>query len=104
VGAGRDTRYRMATSVTGIPVRTSITRDTAARPHSAPPGIGLRPDVVNLDTPAVRVVRTVVEVSGNTSFKPYPKSMAGVRTVPLPSWVVSVLREHMQAFPASDSG
>jgi integrase len=66
--------------------------------------IGLRPDAVNLDTPAVRVVRTVVEVSGNTSFKPYPKSMASVRTVPLPTWVVKALREHMQAFPVSDSG
>jgi integrase len=66
--------------------------------------IGLRPDAVNLDTPAVRVMRTVVEVSGNTSFKPYPKSLAGVRTVPLPSWVVSALREHMRAFPVSDSG
>ena len=54
---------------------------------------GLRWDAVNLDTEEVRVIRTVVEVAGRTSFKPYPKSRAGRRTVPLPAFVAELLRE-----------
>lgn len=45
---------------------------------------GLRLDALDLDRARLSVVRTVVEVSGHTSFKPYPKGSAGRRTVPLP--------------------
>jgi integrase len=49
-------------------------------------------------------MRTVVEVSGITSFKPYPKSRAGARTVPLPSWAVTALRHHLERYPVGDGG
>jgi integrase len=66
--------------------------------------IGLRTDAVNLDKSEVRVKRTVVEVSGTTSFKPYPKSEAGARTVPPPSWAVTALRQHLERYRVSDGG
>lgn len=70
-------------------------------------GVGLRwgeaagvcADALDLDRAQVRVVRTVIgtviEVAGHTSFKPFPKSAAGQRTVPLPAWLVTILREHL---------
>lgn len=45
------------------------------------------------------MIRTVIEVSGHTSFKPYPKSTAGRRSVPIPSWLVVLLREHVERYP-----
>jgi hypothetical protein len=45
------------------------------------------------------VVRTVVEVSGHTSFKPYPKSSAGRRTVPLSGWLMPIIREQLDQYP-----
>lgn len=66
--------------------------------------VGLCTDALDLDAGTVRVIRTVVEVAGHTSFKPFPKSRAGRRTVPLPSWVVTALREHLAAYPAEDGG
>ncbi|NKQ53310.1 site-specific integrase [Amycolatopsis sp. K13G38] len=67
--------------------------------------VGLRTDAVNLgDKPAVRVIRTVIEVSGHTSFKPYPKSRAGARTVPLPNWAADLLREHLTRYRPEDGG
>ena len=65
---------------------------------------GLCADVLDLDSAAVRVIRTVIEVSGHTSFKPYPKSGAGRRTVPLPSWLVALLRQHLDANPHGEAG
>lgn len=44
--------------------------------------VGLRWDAVDLPATTLRVVRTVVEVSGYVSDKPYPKSRAGRREVP----------------------
>ena len=44
---------------------------------------GLRRDALDLDGRALVVLRTVIEVSGSTSFKAFPKSSAGRRTVPL---------------------
>ncbi|MEW2508146.1 tyrosine-type recombinase/integrase [Amycolatopsis sp. NPDC047767] len=61
--------------------------------------IALCMDAVDLDAGNVRVIRTVIEVAGSTSFKPYPKSRAGRRTVPLPAWVVSELRAHLERYP-----
>ncbi|MGH3546863.1 MAG: hypothetical protein ACRDQU_01785 [Pseudonocardiaceae bacterium] len=52
----------------------------------------LRVDALDLNCAQLRVIRTVVEVSGHTSFKPYPKSSAGRRTVPLPGWYRSSAR------------
>jgi integrase len=49
-------------------------------------------------------VRTVIEVSGHTSFKPYPKSRAGTRTVPLPNWAADHLRQHLKRYPVGDGG
>jgi integrase len=60
---------------------------------------GLRRDALDLERTQLRVIRTVVEVSGHTSFKPYPKSSAGRRTVPLPSWLVPIIREHLERYP-----
>lgn len=60
---------------------------------------GLRVDALDLDGRELRVIRTVVEVGGHTSFKPYPKSGAGRRTVPLPAWLVPIIREHLDRFP-----
>ncbi|MGI8816416.1 MAG: tyrosine-type recombinase/integrase [Pseudonocardia sp.] len=61
-------------------------------------------DAIDLDRAQVRIIRTVVEVSGHTSFKPYPKSTAGRRSVPLPGWLVDLLREHMTGVPAGAGG
>jgi integrase len=44
-------------------------------------------------------MRTVVEVAGHTSFKPYPKSRAGARTVPLPAWALVLLLNHLERYP-----
>ncbi len=60
---------------------------------------GLRLDALDLGHAQLRVIRTVVEVSGHTSFKPYPKSGAGRRTVPLPSWLVPIIRKHLDRYP-----
>lgn len=66
--------------------------------------VGLCTDSVNLDAGTVHVVRTIVEVAGYTSFKPYPKSRAGRRHVPLPSWCITALREHLETHPPEDNG
>ncbi|ALE85678.1 tyrosine-type recombinase/integrase [Pseudonocardia sp. HH130629-09] len=60
---------------------------------------GLRTDALDLDAARLSVIRTVVEVSGSTSFKPFPKSRAGRRTVPLPGWLLPVIREHLDRWP-----
>jgi integrase len=46
----------------------------------------------------------VVEVTGHTSFKPFPKSTAGRRTVPLPAWLVDIVREHMAGVSPGEGG
>ncbi len=60
---------------------------------------GLRLDALDLKRARLSVIRTVVEVSGHTTFKPYPKSSAGRRTVPLPAWLVPIIREHLDRYP-----
>jgi integrase len=65
---------------------------------------GLRDDALDLDAGTLRVIRTVVEVSGNTAFKPYPKTGAGRRTVPLPDWLITMLREHVECYGLGDHG
>lgn len=63
---------------------------------------GLRIDAINLERGSLEVVRTVVEVSGNTSFKPFPKTAAGRRTVPMPGWLVRIVREHLDQWPTGE--
>lgn len=66
--------------------------------------VGLCRDAVDLDRARVTVVRTVIEVNGNTSMKPFPKSSAGWRTIPLPPWAVALLREHLDIYPLGAAG
>lgn len=61
-------------------------------------------DALDLDRRQLRVIRTVVEISGSTRFTAFPKSAAGRRTVPLPAWLVPILVEHLDAFPPGDRG
>lgn len=66
--------------------------------------IGLRNDALDLADRKVHVIRTVVEVSGRSSIKPYPKSGAGRRSVPLPGWLVEIIRLHLNKYPAGAEG
>jgi integrase len=66
--------------------------------------VGLCADALDLDAARLRVIRTVIEVAGHTSFKPFPKTTAGRRTVPLPAWLVGLLREHMARYPRGEAG
>jgi len=65
---------------------------------------GLRRDALDLDSGSLSVLRTVIEVSGNTSFKAFPKSAAGRRTVPLPAWLVTIVGEHLERWPTDPNG
>lgn len=65
--------------------------------------IGLCSDALDLDAGHLRVIRTVIEVSGHTSFKPFPKSTAGRRTVPMPAWLIAELRAHLAAYPHGEA-
>jgi integrase len=40
----------------------------------------------------VRVIRTVIEVAGHTSLKPFPETPAGWRTIRLLGWLVELYR------------
>jgi integrase len=66
--------------------------------------VGLCDDALDLDAATLRVVRTVIEVSGRTAFKPFPKTGAGRRSVPLPAWLVALLREHVETYPRGEAG
>ena len=55
---------------------------------------GLAWSAVDLDVREVHVHRVAVETSGPIVLRPYPKSRAGVRRVPLPRFAVAALREH----------
>lgn len=50
------------------------------------------------------MIRTVVEVNGRTAFKLYPKSGAGRRTIPLPDWLLPILRDHIARYRAGRAG
>ncbi|MCA1192785.1 site-specific integrase [Saccharopolyspora sp. 6V] len=63
--------------------------------------VGLCPDALDLEAGTLSVIRTVVEVSRNTSFKPFPKSSAGRRSVPLPPWPARHSRDHLREWPPS---
>jgi len=65
---------------------------------------GLRWDALDLAARVVRVVRVAVEVSGYVTDKPYPKSRAGRRVVPLPEFVIDLLTEHKKCYPPGTAG
>jgi integrase len=65
---------------------------------------GLCDDALDPQRRTLRVIRTVVEVSGNTSFKPYPKSAAGRRTIPIPAWLRPTLLTHLDHHPPGEHG
>ena len=56
---------------------------------------GLPWDAVDLDDAEVHVRQVVVELSGRLDLRPYPKTRAGWRTVPMPGFVVAALRAHL---------
>lgn len=60
---------------------------------------GLCLDALDLAAGRLQVIRTVIEVSGHTAFKPYPKSAAGRRTIPLPPWLTEIITHHLAAYP-----
>jgi integrase len=65
---------------------------------------GLCADALTLEQRRLRVIRTIIEVSGQTSFKPFPKSAAGRRTIPLPPWLIEILQEHRETYPLGENG
>lgn len=64
--------------------------------------VGLRWNAVMAD--AVLVERVAVEVSGHVTAKPYPKSTAGRREVPLPPLVQQQLARHRDAYGTGPHG
>lgn len=65
---------------------------------------GLCTDALDLDVGTLRVIRTVVEVNGHTAFKLYPKSGAGRRSIPLPDWLLAILRDHTARYRPGRAG
>ena len=65
---------------------------------------GLRWESLDLDAKVVHVVRVAVEIAGTVAVKPYPKSRAGRRTVPVPDFAVGLLAAHREAFSAGSRG
>jgi hypothetical protein len=65
---------------------------------------GLRWDAVDLASAELQVVRVAIEVRGRVSYKPYPKSKAGRRTVPLPPFLIELLAEHQAHYPEGPFG
>lgn len=63
---------------------------------------GLRWEAVDLDARRLRVVRVLVEVAGRITVKPYPKSRAGRRSVPVPAAVLELLAAHRIAYPSPE--
>jgi integrase len=66
--------------------------------------IGLRWDAIREDVGTLRVERVAVEVSGHVTCKPYPKSRAGLRVVPVPPMVMHLLVEHRELYGCGPCG
>jgi integrase len=66
--------------------------------------IGLRWDSVDLENAEVHVIRVAIEVAGTVTTKPFPKSRASRRTVPLPPFVVQALNEHRARYGQGPAG
>ncbi|MFI7433251.1 tyrosine-type recombinase/integrase [Micromonospora haikouensis] len=54
---------------------------------------GLTWSSVDLDRASLRVVQVAEETHGGIVLRPYPKSRAGVRTIPLPSFLLAALHD-----------
>ena len=65
---------------------------------------GLCWDAIDLAAATLRVVRVAEEVAGHVRLKPYPKSRAGRRSVPIPGFAMQLLTEHARAFGSGDAG
>ena len=65
---------------------------------------GMCLDAVNLKDETVSVIRTAIEVNGTVSLKPYPKSKAGRRTIPIPTWAAELVERHLKAYPSGPVG
>ncbi|MFK5583822.1 tyrosine-type recombinase/integrase [Serinicoccus sp. LYQ131] len=61
--------------------------------------LDLIPSDIDLDKGTVRVVSTLTLDKGGRKTSGRPKSEAGLRTVPLPSQVKTMLAEHMDSYP-----
>ncbi|MEV1286352.1 site-specific integrase [Micromonospora sp. NPDC049679] len=66
--------------------------------------VGLRWNAVDLTAGVVHVVRVAVEVAGNVTTRPFPKSRAGRRTVPLPPFVMQLLVAHRETYSRGPVG
>lgn len=66
--------------------------------------VGLRWGRVDLTAAELRVVETLVEVSGKITPKPYPETRAGRRTVPIPPELVAILTNHRTRSNATGGG
>ncbi len=58
--------------------------------------------MVDLERRRLRVVRVLVEVGGRIAVKPYPKSRAGRRVVPVPTVLAEMLTRHRDEFPSPE--
>jgi integrase len=54
---------------------------------------GLPWDAVDLEAGELHVRQVAVEIGGRLRLRPYPKSRAGLRTVPMPAFVVDALHQ-----------
>lgn len=66
--------------------------------------VGIRWDSIDLDGSLLRVERVAVEVSGHVTPKPYPKSRAGRRVVPIPPMVRELLEQHRDRYGTGAAG
>ncbi|HET9895186.1 MAG TPA: site-specific integrase [Streptosporangiaceae bacterium] len=59
---------------------------------------------IDLDARTVRVTRQLTEIRGGGQHFGPPKSKAGLRTVPIPELIVSVIRWHLNCFAQDGDG
>ena len=55
---------------------------------------GLAWSGIDFERKTVRVVQVVIETGGIRTIKPFPKSRAGVRTIPMPAFLAKLLKAH----------
>ncbi|GAA1608224.1 hypothetical protein GCM10009804_75080 [Kribbella hippodromi] len=66
--------------------------------------VGLRWESIDTAAGTIRVERVAVEVNGHVTPKPYPKSRAGRRVVPLPSMVRHLLEQYRELYGTGQAG
>ncbi len=66
--------------------------------------VALRLDAIDRDRALLQVIRALTEVAGHVTVKPYPKSRAGRRIVPIPGFALAELNRHIQAYPPAADG